>query len=281
MLKALPPYESIFHPSDFTDASHIAFCHALKLAHASKASLTLQHATSDHHEHWHDFSGIRETLERWNLLPKGSDRHAVAKLGIGVQKVISHGSNPVESVLHYLNRHPADLIVLATHTHEGRMKWLHHSQAEPIARGAHTPTLFIPDNVVGLINYEDGSVNLQNVLIPVSAEPNPMSAVDAAVQLARVLELKRVQFHLLHVGDEKTMPALDLPRQEGWTWNRLIRPGAVNETIHEAASALNADLIVMSTAGHHGFLDALRGSTTERVLHESECPLLAVPPWRY
>jgi nucleotide-binding universal stress UspA family protein len=33
----------------------------------------------------------------------------------------------------------------------------------------------------------------------------------------------------------------------------------------------------MATHGHHGFLDALRGSTTERVLHDATCPLLAVP----
>jgi nucleotide-binding universal stress UspA family protein len=38
-----------------------------------------------------------------------------------------------------------------------------------------------------------------------------------------------------------------------------------------------ADLIVMATAGHDGFLDAIRGSTTERVLHGTRCPLLAVP----
>jgi len=34
---------------------------------------------------------------------------------------------------------------------------------------------------------------------------------------------------------------------------------------------------VMSTAGHEGFLDALRGSVTEQVLRHSPCPLLAVP----
>jgi nucleotide-binding universal stress UspA family protein len=44
-----------------------------------------------------------------------------------------------------------------------------------------------------------------------------------------------------------------------------------------AAGALKADLVVMATAGHHGFLDALRGSTTERVLRKLTCPLLAVP----
>jgi nucleotide-binding universal stress UspA family protein len=36
----------------------------------------------------------------------------------------------------------------------------------------------------------------------------------------------------------------------------------------------------MSTAGHHSFLDALRGSTTERVLRQLSCPLLTVPVLR-
>jgi nucleotide-binding universal stress UspA family protein len=33
----------------------------------------------------------------------------------------------------------------------------------------------------------------------------------------------------------------------------------------------------MPTAGRHGFLDALRGSTTEQVLHRAPCALLALP----
>jgi nucleotide-binding universal stress UspA family protein len=33
----------------------------------------------------------------------------------------------------------------------------------------------------------------------------------------------------------------------------------------------------MATEGHQGFLDALRGSTTERVLRGALCPVLAVP----
>ncbi|MCA9420743.1 MAG: universal stress protein [Nitrospira sp.] len=36
------------------------------------------------------------------------------------------------------------------------------------------------------------------------------------------------------------------------------------------------DLIVMAIQGHQGFLDALRSSTTERVLREAPCPILAV-----
>jgi nucleotide-binding universal stress UspA family protein len=33
----------------------------------------------------------------------------------------------------------------------------------------------------------------------------------------------------------------------------------------------------MPTAGHHGVLDALRGSTTERVIRHAPCPVLALP----
>jgi nucleotide-binding universal stress UspA family protein len=39
----------------------------------------------------------------------------------------------------------------------------------------------------------------------------------------------------------------------------------------------DADLIVMPTQGRDGFLDALRGSTTEQVLRAARCPVLAVP----
>ena len=47
--------------------------------------------------------------------------------------------------------------------------------------------------------------------------------------------------------------------------------------IVDAALDANADLIVMSTDGRNGFLQALRGSHTERVLREVPLPLLAVP----
>jgi len=38
----------------------------------------------------------------------------------------------------------------------------------------------------------------------------------------------------------------------------------------------DVDLLAMTTSGHDGFLDVLRGSTTERVLHRAPCPVLSV-----
>src|SRR5262249_15832419 len=53
--------------------------------------------------------------------------------------------------------------------------------------------------------------------------------------------------------------------------------GPVEETILRIAQDHHADMIAMPTAGRDGFLDALRGSTTERVLRRAVCPVLAVP----
>ena len=73
------------------------------------------------------------------------------------------------------------------------------------------------------------------------------------------------------------MPAVDKPAAEGRHWHERRTDGDVVETIWGQAADLEADLIVMATQGHDGFLDALRGSTTERVLNGADCPLLAVP----
>jgi nucleotide-binding universal stress UspA family protein len=62
-----------------------------------------------------------------------------------------------------------------------------------------------------------------------------------------------------------------------WKWHSTVRSGDVIDTIVETANDTDADLIVMSTDGRNGFLDALRGSHSERVLHRTPCPLLAIP----
>jgi nucleotide-binding universal stress UspA family protein len=63
----------------------------------------------------------------------------------------------------------------------------------------------------------------------------------------------------------------------GWQWNRNSRRGEVIETILDSARRTSADLIVMTTDGRNGFLDALRGSHSERILRRTPCALLAIP----
>ena len=104
---------SIFHPSDFLEASEVAFVHALKIALVTRATLTILHVQASPGTDWQDFpGGVRDTLERWRLIPMGSPRSMVAKLGITIKKVIASSSDPVKACLGFLEQHPEDLVVL-------------------------------------------------------------------------------------------------------------------------------------------------------------------------
>jgi len=272
-----PVVDSILHPSDFSAGSQTAFHHALKAAIIAKSKFTILHVSPEAAAAWTDFPGVRETLERWSLLPPGSPKSAVPQLGIDVRKAVARDTSPTKSVLRYLEEHPADLIVLATHSHEGHASWLRQSVAEPIARQSGQMTLFIPDHVPGFVSAKDGSVSLNKILIPIAAKPHPQPAVAAAVRLAARLQRPRGTFVLMHVGEAGGMPAVQCPEVPGWEWKKVMRTGDVIEGIVDTAAKETADLIVMSTDGRNGFLDALRGSHSERVLRNAPCPLLTVP----
>jgi len=277
-IQALEPrIDSVLHPTDFSEGSLVAFHHALKAALATRSRLTLLNVSPGGDFEWSDFPGVRQTLERWGLLPKGSNTGAVTDLGIKVRKVVADSDDPVEAVVAYFNRHPVDLIVLATHEHDGRVRWLGKSVSQTTAQTAWQMTLFIPGDGKGFVSAEDGSVRLKRVLIPIAQSPRAQPAVTAAAQLIQTLNCPEGSFVLMHVGKEASMPAVHCPELPGWKWQKELRRGDVIDSIVETARELAADLIVMSTDGRNEFLDSLRGSHSERVLRHGAAPLLTVP----
>lgn len=268
---------SVLHPTDFSEASLVAFNHALRVAMLAHSKFTLLNVAKDRPSQWSDFPGIRETLERWGTLPKGSPRSAVGELGIEASKVVATQEEPVDAVMRYLHEHPADLIVLATSQRDGRVRWLGKSVAEPVARKAGEMTLLIPGDVEGFVSGHDGSVNLSKILIPVAATPNPQAAVNTAALMVEKLNCPQGAFILMHVGTSNTMPACRYPDVPGWTWDKELRSGEVIGSIVNAAKDHKVDLVVMATDGRDGFLDGIRGSHSERVLRHGAAPLLTIP----
>ena len=269
--------KSVLHPTDFSEASLVAFNHALRVAMLAQSKLTLLNVSGDRPSTWADFPGIRETLERWGTLPKGSPRSAVGELGIEASKVVASEDEPVDAVMRYLHEHPADLIVLATSQRDGHVRWLGKSVAEPVARKAGEMTLLIPGDVEGFVSSRDGSVNLTKILVPVAETPNPQAAINTAALLVRKLNSPQGAFIVMHVGTANTMPACRYPEIPGWTWDKELRTGEVIGRIVNAAKEHKVGLIVMATDGRNGFLDGIRGSHSERVLRHGAAPLLTVP----
>lgn len=68
---------------------------------------------------------------------------------------------------------------------------------------------------------------------------------------------------LLHVGEETEMPSFVPPSGQACPVTEVHRRGDVVEQILDVARELPADLIITSTRGRQGFLEAIQGGTTE------------------
>ena len=274
-------FASIFHPTDFSASSHTAFDHALKLAVANRSHFCVSHvATSKDKDGpgWSDYPHIRETLMRWSQLPEDSAKHDVSKnLGVFAKKVERISKDPLQSIVRFLESERADLIVLSTEGREGLPRWLQPSFSEALVRQAMVATLFVPAGVKGFVSHETGRLSLNRVLIPTDRRPHPGVGLDVVGGLLRSLQIPSPRIEALYVGDPYDRPSVHAPEKLDCIFEPITRSGHAVDAILEQAMESRADLIVMVTEGRHGFLDALRGSTTEQIVRQSPCPVLAVP----
>ncbi len=272
--------QSVLHPTDFSESSELAFAHALRIALTGRTKMYVLHADPEAAEEsdWSAFPGVRRTLARWGMLEEGSSPQAVfEKLGVRLAKVRVHDRDAVRGIVRFLDEHPSDVIVLATQGREGMPRWLRGSVAEPVARAAQHQHAVHPARRARLRGAGGRRGQPGRVLVPVDRQPRPAPALDAAWQIARLFVAAPVALELLHVGEAGDMPAVQVDPGRWSKVDRSVRSGPVVEQIVAAAEDGAADLIVMATQGHQGFLDAVRGSTTERVLRQAPCPVLAVP----
>jgi len=267
-------FQTIVHPTDFSDLSAEAFAHALRIALVTKSKLYLVHiAESENPGEYDGFPHVRQTLQQWRILKANEPAAEVAKkLGITVAKIGLLQQDPLRGLLSFLDQHPTDLIVAATHGSDGIAHWLEGSIAEKLSRTARVPTLFMPPTACGFVEQSNGKLHLSRVLVPVDHAPPASDALQTIEDFTGLMNPEGATIELMHVGE--TEPKIRRAA-DGSNVPVTRQAGDVVSVILQAAE--QADLIAMPTAGHHGFLDAMHGSVTERVLRHAPCPVLAVP----
>jgi universal stress protein A len=140
---------------------------------------------------------------------------------------------------------------------------------------------------------------LRHILAPTDFSAHSEKAVQYAIQLARFVGAKLT---LLHVVPEPsaldyTMQGIPVDEIQGWKdeaaaklANELAKAkldyqevdSSLTMALHprdeivRAATALPADLIVLSTHGYTGWRHALFGSDAEKILEQAQCPVLVI-----
>lgn len=269
----------VLHPTDFSEASILAFAHALKITLVLGTKITIFHSRNreDEANNMDLFPSVRSTLVRWGLIREGSSRCTIfEELGIKIVKVDVRGLSPMGAIYDYAISNPVDLIVIATHANECLDWYIQGDGVAKVVRLLAKDTLFVPEGVRGFVSLQDGNVLLKNILIPVDREPNPDSAIKDGAAFAKAFGDDFLNLTLIHVGNSEEMPAFNLPEDTQSRWNIIHRNGQVVDEIIAVANEISADLIVMATHGSHGFLDVLRGSIAKQVLQSAPCPVLAI-----
>jgi nucleotide-binding universal stress UspA family protein len=84
-------------------------------------------------------------------------------------------------------------------------------------------------------------------------------------------ELKKQAAKRLDEACSAAGPALD-----GITVTREVVEGSPAQVLLEAAKG--ADLLVVGTRGHGGFVGLMLGSVSQQCAHHSPCPIVIIPP---
>lgn len=279
----MPDVKSILFPTDFSDFSNRALPYATAIAGQFGSKIVLLH--------------VEEFLEADPANPA----HSFAALGgftgtVETERVLLRGHAPYKEVLDVSRAKNCDLIVMATHGRSALSQFfLGGSVAEEVARFSTIPVLIVKAEPSE--SGESYPARLKEILFTTDFSDGSARAFPYAALFA---ERFKAKLYVLHAIDEesadfyktKGISADDADRKS--KLEKLLKdfvaslPGAAAVTslnlaegradsaIERFAEEQGIDLICIATHGHRGMKEEVIGSTTDRVIRRSHCPVLAV-----
>ena len=178
-----------------------------------------------------------------------------------------------------------DLIVLGTHGRRGFSKAIVGSVAERIFRNAEIPVL-----TIGPFAHNSALAHPKRLLVPIDFTAATQRAAKYACALAREHQSELV---LLHVIDEAPKGAMaDLECLKHTVEQSLIelisceekpqqiraitKVGKIVPSVLDAASEVDADLLVLGVHTYPKLLDHLRLQNAYELVRQAPCPVLTV-----
>ncbi len=299
-----PKIKKILATTDFSDASRHGVGYAVALAEKLGAAVALLHVVEP--GSWVSNMGsviwVREDSEvvasAREKLATMAEREGKGEVAVTFSVALRTG-NAFDAIATAALEHGSELIVIATHGRTWADRVLLGSTAERVVRHAPCPVLTVPARSKSKRTRKTAEFRLRKILVPIDFSGVSKAALPWATLLAARCGAEVVLLHAVERPpvDDLWAPGLNadsfapLMKQAGADLERIagglskstgskisaaVREGSPYEAICEAAKTLDADLIVLTTHGYTGLKKVWLGSTAERVVRHSPCPVLTV-----
>lgn len=302
--------EKILVPTDFSAHSEEALKAGLRLKSDFGAQITVLHVFDVSEILGLGWTVYGKSLEAEVISRMESDARKalnefVKKAGAKESEVITlvTKGRPFVEVVRLARNENMDLIVMGTHGRKGIEHLLMGSNAEKVVRKAHCSVLTIKR----VEERKKSHFPLSKIIVPTDFSLTSERAMSMALKLAQKYNADILLLHIF--ADLKVQEAIQWTEYLPTTQTELeleegIRKRAEEEmsafvtkfpigdvkiatrilsdvpqrAIVETAIRENADLIVIGTHGRSGLNYLLMGSTAEKVVRTSLCPVLTVKP---
>lgn len=211
------------------------------------------------------------------------------EFGINARYVLCEGEPP-EVIAEVVQSKQADLVMLGTYGRKGLNRLLMGSVTSQVILNSPVDTLIVKKPC----NACTGSY--KSILVPFDGSEFSKKALTRACQLSKLDGAEVTVMYVipryeemvdffktesisnsLHQEAVKIIArAVDLATLQGITLKTEIVEGHAAEKTVETARRLKSDLIAMGSHGYRGINKAIMGSTAERVILNSPCPILVV-----
>lgn len=299
MMKKPVNFERILCPTDLSRESEEGLRYAVALARVYGAKLFVCHSAEGMEKAASTaVRKVRASIEEQVARTLATYVDAVGPIGLDWEPIVAGGGRPAGAIVREASGRKVDMIVMSSRRRP-RAAALLGSTAEAVSRRAPCPVLVThPPEGLGQA-FTPRTVAPKRVLVAYDFSDDSELALRYGLSLAQE---HKSEIHLLHVvsdaGVHGKEVAWDTPDAEGpyhaaarmlhqtvpaevHLWCRVthaVREGRPHQEILSYAAGQEVDLICIGAHGKGFRPGALFGSTADRVLRESRCPVLVARP---
>lgn len=285
--------KNILYLTDFSEPSETAIPFAIAIAREYESKVYAMHVLTPiplAYAAPESAASVIEGLEEG--AQEGMQRVDAQLAGVPHETMLVRAESVWSPVEQVLGESEIDLVILGTHGRTGASKLLLGSVAEEIFRRASVPVLTIGPSVRKGIH---SGGQFRRVLFATDFTKEAQAAAPYAISMAEENQARLLLLHVMRDPDFTTRKRTaedsvanamhqlyELVPAEAELWCRpeaTVRFGKPADRILEAATELEADLIVLGVrdaAGHLGAATHLERTTAHKVVAHAPCPVLTV-----